>query len=93
MFTDANQLGLNAAAYLRLVFPDGGIEVAFLMAKTYVAPLKQRTITQLVLKLACDGVDLAMLITTELYLEKKENHFSYRIADRNSMDKLTNQQL
>ena len=40
------------------------------MAKTHVAPLKQRTIQQLELKGACEGVDLATLIATELYLDK-----------------------
>ena len=70
IFTDARQLGFGAAAYLRLAFLDGGVEVAFLMAKTHIAPLKQWTFPQLELKGACEGVDLATLITTELYLDK-----------------------
>ena len=76
IFTDASQLGFSAAAYLRLVFPDGGVEVAFLMAKTHVAPLKQRTIPQLELKGACEGVDLTTLIATELHLDKTKTTFS-----------------
>ena len=39
------------------------------MAKTHVSPLNQRTIPQPELKEACVGFDLAILITTELYLE------------------------
>ena len=45
------------------------------MAKTHIAPLKRRTFPQLELKGACEGVDLATLITTELYLEKTKTAF------------------
>ena len=70
IFTDASQLGFGAVAYLRIVFPDGGVEVAFLMVKTHAAPLKQRTIPQLELKGAHARVGLAKLITTELDVDK-----------------------
>ena len=45
------------------------------MAKTHFAPLKQRTIPQLELKGACEGVDLATLIATELHLDKAKTTF------------------
>ena len=45
------------------------------MAKTHVAPLKQRTIPHLELKGACEGVDLVTLIATELQLEKTKTTF------------------
>ena len=45
------------------------------MAKTHFAPLKQRTIPQLELKGACEGVDLATLIATELHLDKTKTTF------------------
>ena len=75
IFTDARQLGFGAAAYLRLAFLDGGVEVAFLMAKTHIAPLKQWTFPQLELKGACEGVDLATLIATELHLNKTKTTY------------------
>lgn len=38
VFRDASEKGFGAVCYARYVFPDGRIEVAFVMAKTRVAP-------------------------------------------------------
>lgn len=65
MFTDASDLGFGAVAYLRFVYADNGVEVAFLMAKTYVASVKKRTTRELELKGACEGVDLAIVVADE----------------------------
>ena len=50
VFTDDSQLGFGAVAYLRLDYSDAEVEVAFIMAKTHVAQVRQRTIPQLELK-------------------------------------------
>ncbi|KAL9972904.1 hypothetical protein ACROYT_G019295 [Oculina patagonica] len=47
VFGDASEKGFGAVCYARYVFPDGRIEVAFVMSKTRVAPLRQLSIPRL----------------------------------------------
>ena len=75
VFTDASELGFGAVAYLRFVYAGDGVEVAFLMAKTHVAPVKKRTIPELELKGACEGVDLARVIADELQVDYRKVTF------------------
>ena len=75
VFTDASKLGFGAVAYLRFVYADDGVEVAFLMTKTHVTQLKKRTILELELKGACEGVYLARGIANELPLDYRKVSF------------------
>ena len=44
VFTDASNLAHGAVTYLRTQNADGEVELAFVMAKTHVAPIKKHTI-------------------------------------------------
>ena len=68
VFGDASEKGFGAVCCARFVFPDGRIEVAFVMAKTRVAPLRQLSIPRLELQAALLAVRLADIIKKELSL-------------------------
>ena len=61
VFGDASEKGFGAVCYARYVFPDGRIQVAFVMSKTRVAPLRQLSIPRLQLQAALLAVRLAEL--------------------------------
>jgi len=73
VFTDASQVGYGAAAYVRNVFRDGIITVAFMMAKAHVAPSqKGQTIPRLELEGAVEGMKLAINICKALKLNLQD---------------------
>lgn len=55
-------------AYLRTENPEGKVEVAFVAARSRVAPKKQQTIPRLELCAAVTGAQLAKTLKTELTL-------------------------
>ena len=75
VFGDASERGFGAVCYARLVLRDGRIEVAFVMAKTRVAPLKQLSIPRLELQAALLAVRLADTIKKELTLHTSKTVF------------------
>ena len=75
VFGDASEKGFGAVCYARYVFPDGRIEVAFVMAKTRVAPLRQLSIPRLELQVALLVVRLAGIIKKELTLHTSKTVF------------------
>ena len=75
VFGDASEKGFGAVCYARHVFPDGRIKVAFVMAKTRVAPLRQLSIPRLELQAALLAVRLADNIKKELTLHISETVF------------------
>ena len=68
VFEDASEKGFGAVCYARYVFPDGRIEVAFVMAKTRGAPVRQLSIPRLELQAALLAIRLADIIKKELTL-------------------------
>ena len=75
VFGDASEKGFGAVCYTRYVFPDERIEVAFVMAKTRVAPLGQPSIPRLELQAALLAVILAEIIKKELTLRTSKTVF------------------
>jgi len=71
VFGDASEKEIGAVCYARYVFSDGRIEVAFVMAKTCVAPLRQLSISRLELQAAQLAVRLADIIKKELTLHSQ----------------------
>ena len=68
VFGDASEKGFGTVCYARYVFPDGRIEVGFVMSKTRVAPLRQLSIPRLELQAALLAVRLADIVKKELTL-------------------------
>ena len=75
VFRDASEKRFGAVCYARCVFKDGRTEVAFVMAKTRVAPLKQLSIPRLELQAALLAVRLADTIKKELILRISKTVF------------------
>lgn len=72
IFSDASERAYRSVAYLRSVGPDGHINVAFLLARSRVAPRKQQSIPRLELCTALTGAQLAELLINELTLPIRE---------------------
>lgn len=68
MFCDPSEKAYGSVAYLRTEDPSGKVEVAFLTARSRVAPKKQQTMPRLELCAALTGAQLASVLTTELIL-------------------------
>jgi transposase InsO family protein len=62
IFTDASPNGYAAVGYLKFTFNDGSVKVQQVMAKSRVAPIKDRTIPKLELDGAVVGTRLAKVI-------------------------------
>ncbi|XP_035990994.1 uncharacterized protein LOC110367597 [Fundulus heteroclitus] len=68
VFCDASEQAYGSVAYLRTEGPDGEVEVAFLAARSRVAPKKQQSIPRLELCAALTGAQLYKVISSELTL-------------------------
>nr|XP_055052534.1 uncharacterized protein LOC129438043 [Misgurnus anguillicaudatus] len=69
IFSDASERAYGSVAYLRSEDEKGQIEVAFLAARSRVAPKKQQTIPRLELCAALTGAQLSAVLKSELTLE------------------------
>ncbi|XP_057366956.1 uncharacterized protein LOC130687815 [Daphnia carinata] len=69
IFADASEKGFGAVAYARFVYPDGNADVAFLISKSRIAPLKFLTIPRLKLSAAVLAVRLSSLLLNELDIQ------------------------
>ncbi|XP_026094149.1 uncharacterized protein LOC113066497 [Carassius auratus] len=68
IFCDASERAYGSVAYLRTEDQCGEVEVAFLTARSRVAPKKQQSIPRLELCAALTGAQLAKVVRTELNL-------------------------
>ena len=68
IFCDASERAYGSVAYLRTEDDQGEIHVAFILARSRVAPKKQLSIPRLELSAALTGAQLARVIQTELTL-------------------------
>ena len=96
VFGDASEKGFGAVCYARYVFPDGRIEVAFVMSKTHVAPLRQLSIPRLELQATrlADTVKRKLTLcisktvfgsdskTVLLYIANESRRFHTSVANR-----------
>ena len=65
VFTDASTAAYGLACYLRVVSPDGDIQVSFVMGKCRLAPIKPTTVPRLELL----GAVQAVKVSTQLHRE------------------------
>lgn len=75
VFCDASERAYGSVAYLRTEDPSGKVEVAFLTARSRVAPRKQQSIPRLELCAALTGAQLAKVLLTELSLPIRQVTF------------------
>ncbi|KAL0169529.1 hypothetical protein M9458_034125 [Cirrhinus mrigala] len=68
IFCDASEKAYGSVAYLRTENPQGNVEIAFVTARSRVAPKKQQSIPRLELCAALTGAQLAKVLKTELTL-------------------------
>ncbi|NP_001410306.1 uncharacterized LOC100150025 [Danio rerio] len=66
IFCDASEQAYGSVAYLRIEHKEGEVEVAFVAARSRVAPRKQQSIPRLELCAALSGAQLSQLLNTEL---------------------------
>ncbi|KAL2093214.1 hypothetical protein ACEWY4_010526 [Coilia grayii] len=69
IFCDASEKAYGSVAYLHTEFPGHRVEVAFLTARSRVAPKRQQTMPRLELCAALTGAQLAALLQRELTLK------------------------
>ena len=74
-FSDASECGYGAVSYLRLKGISDEVNIAFMVGKSRVAPMKQTTIPRLELTAAVLAVRLDKMITKELQLELDQSVF------------------
>lgn len=68
VFSDASERANRSVAYLRPVDKSGDIQVAFLVARSRVGPVRQQSIPRLELCAAHSGVQLGSVLKKELSL-------------------------
>ena len=81
VFGDASEKAFGVVCYARFVFPDGRTEVAFVIAKTRVAPLRQLSIPRLELQAALLAVRLGDTIKKELTRHMSKTSLLERFKD------------
>ncbi|KAM9744816.1 uncharacterized protein ACNS7B_009326 isoform 1-T1 [Menidia menidia] len=69
VFSDASEKAYGSAAYLRTVGESGDVQVAFLAARSRVAPVRQQSIPRLELCAAHTGAQLGSVLKKELSLD------------------------
>ncbi|CAM4718193.1 unnamed protein product [Leuciscus chuanchicus] len=69
IFCDASESAYGSVAYLRGEDPHGQVHVAFVLARSRVAPKKQQSMPRLELCAALTGAQLAQMIQRELTLQ------------------------
>lgn len=74
-FSDASNSGYGQCSYLRLVDVNDKVNVAFLIGKSRVAPLKQVTIPRLELTAALLSVRISSLLSNELEIDIDKHVF------------------
>ncbi|XP_035235202.1 uncharacterized protein LOC118206521 [Anguilla anguilla] len=72
VFCDASESAYGSVAYLRGEDPQGNVHVAFVLARSRVAPKKQQSMPRLELCAALTGAQLAQVIQRELTLQLRE---------------------
>ena len=65
-FCDASVEAIGAVSYLRVILPDGEVQVAFVLGKAKLSPLRATTIPRLDLCAAVLGVELTEVIVQSL---------------------------
>ena len=75
VFAHTSEKGFGAVCYAQLVFPDGRVQVSFVMARNRVAPLKQLSIPRLELQAAVLALRLNCLIRQELTVNTEDTIF------------------
>lgn len=68
VFCDASEQAYGSVAYLKTESPQGVVQVAFITARSRVAPRKQQSIPRLELCAALTGAQVANLLKSELTL-------------------------
>ena len=79
-FSDASFVGYGVACYLRLVDEGGRVEVALIMGKSRVSPLKPTTVPRLELTAATVGVKISAMLEEEL--KKQEMKVYYWVDNK-----------
>ena len=74
-FSDASFVGYGVAAYLRMVDESGKVDVALVMGKSRVCPLKPTTVPRLELTAATVSAKIAALLVEELKIPGMEVYF------------------
>ncbi|XP_039539859.1 uncharacterized protein LOC120487658 [Pimephales promelas] len=72
VFCDASESAYGSVAYLRGEDPQGQVHVAFVLARSRVAPKKQQSMPRLELCAALTGAQLAQMIQRELTLQLRD---------------------
>lgn len=72
VFSDASETAYGSVAYLRVTDEAGNVHVAFVLARSRVAPRKQQSIPRLELCAALVGAQLAKVVREELTLPLRE---------------------
>ncbi|XP_043471598.1 uncharacterized protein LOC122504516 [Leptopilina heterotoma] len=74
-FSDASEQAYSAVVYWRMVYPDGNVEVSYVVGKSRVSPLKPISIPRMELQGALIGSRLADFVTRELEMKIDERYF------------------
>ena len=68
-FCDASNKAIGAVSYLKTIYPDGQVQVSFVLGKAKLTPSRATTIPRLELCAAVLGVELTELVTQELDMD------------------------
>ncbi|XP_051159154.1 uncharacterized protein LOC127280291 [Leptopilina boulardi] len=74
-FTDASEQAYSAVVYLRIIYPNGSVEVSYVAGKSRVSPLKPTSIPRMELQGALIGSRLADYVTREQGIKIDQRFF------------------